>query len=213
MRKQVIAALILSIAVLLCAYVYANDEEFITATAEVELLNPVFSVVLFESTSPTTYDWENPILPSEGMNFGTLVNAVPDDPTSALAAIKHFLCLVGVVTNSGDQYAIKYTGASLAKIGAPSVKLSGDAWTVSADEHYNPDTVYPAGITYGINSGESTYVVYTSNSNGTSDTIRLYFGITGDPDYAVNGEGSVLIPPTQEAGTYQGEVKLEVYAL
>jgi len=211
MRKQVIIAMAAALLVaVLSGYVWANDSESITAYAQVPSVNPTFSISIIESLSATTYDWDNPQLPSAGMNFGTLTNAVSGDPTSAFAATKHFLVLVGVTTNTGNQYQIKYTGASLAKTDNPTITLSGDAWTVSADQHYNPDTVYPAGITTGIHSAEDTYVVYNSNSSGDSDTIRLYFGITGDPDQAA---GPNLIPPTQPAGNYQGTIKLDVYAL
>lgn len=190
--------------------VWASDQETITAYAQVAALNPAFSISIFKSLSATTYDWANPKPPSAGMNFGTLINYVPGDHTSALGAGHHFLVLVGVITNTGAPYAIKYTGAPLAKSDNPTIKLSGDAWTVSAGQHYDPDTVYPTGITTGIHSAEDTYVVYNSNSSGDSDTIRLYFGITGDPDQAA---GTNLIPPTQPAGNYQGTVTLDVYAL
>ncbi len=211
MRKHVIATMLAALLVaVLSGYVWANDSETITAYAQVASLNPTFSISIIKSLSATTYDWDNPQPPSAGMNFGTLTNAVSGDPTSALTATKHFLVLVGVTTNTGKQYEIKYTGAPLAKEGDSSVTLPGDAWTVAADQHYDPDTVYPAGITTDIHSAEDTYVVYRSNSNGDSDTIRLYFGITGDPDQAA---GPNLIPPTQPAGNYQGTIKLDVYAL
>jgi len=208
MRKQVIATMLAALFVaVLSGYVWANDSETITAYAEVAPLNPTFSIYITDSLTATTYRWQQDSL--SAMDFGTLTNAVAGDPTSALAATKHFLVLVGVTTNTGDRYEIKYTGAPLAKSDNPAVTLSGDAWTVAADS--DPDlTVYPTGITTGVHSAEDTYVVYNSNSNGDSDTIRLYFGITGDPDQAA---GTNLIPPTQPAGNYQGTVKLDVYAL
>jgi len=208
MRKQVIIAMAAALLVaVLSGYVWANDSESITAYAQVPAVNPTFTIYITDSLSPTTYRWQKDSLGA--MDFGTLTNAVSGDPTSALAATKHFLVLVGVTTNTGKPYQIKYTGAPLAKLDNPTITLSGDAWTVSAG--HDPDnTVFRSGITTGVRSAEDTYVVYNSNSAGDSDTIRLYFGITGDPDQAA---GPNLIPPTQPAGSYQGTIKLDVYAL
>ncbi|MFH1339424.1 MAG: hypothetical protein ABIH40_06250 [Candidatus Omnitrophota bacterium] len=210
MIKHVVAIAVALLVALSVNCVWASDTETITALANVGTVNPTFSISIIKSLSATTYDWANPKPPSAGMNFGTLTNAVASDPTSALAAGHHFMVLVGVITNTGASYAVKYTGAPLAKSDNPTITLPGDAWTVSADQHYSPDTVYPAGISTGVRSAEDTYVVYNSNASGTSDTIRLYFGITGDPAQAA---GTNLIPPTQLAGDYYGTVKLDVYAL
>lgn len=186
---------------------FATDTETITAWAIVPSLNPTFSISIIESLTTTTYDWDNAKPASAGMNFGTLTNTIAGDSTSDLTATKHFLVLLGVTSNSGVPYSVTYEGAPLAKTGDPTTVLSGDAWTVAADVHYDPNTTYPAGLTTGIRSAEDTYVVYNSNGSGVSDTIRLYFGITGD---SANAAGANLIPATQPAGTYSGTVRLTV---
>lgn len=216
MMKKSLLLLALVLPLLVVGQVFALTDKPITASATVTGSTTI-DVKLYKSLTDTTYDWTTNLYPT--MTFPSLVHAVATDPTTALTAAQHFLALVAVTSNSGATYKIQYTGAPLRHTDAVTT-LSNDAWTVIGGNHLNTDgstaTVYPAGVNTSKKSAGSTttYDVYTSNATGTSDTIRVYFAITGDPTKGVdaNGNGSIdLIPPTQKSGSYSASVKLTLY--
>ncbi len=211
MVKRLAVLAILVLPLVLAGVSFAAVDKPITVTATVNASSS-FDVKVYKSTSSTTYDWNTNLYPN--MNFGTLVNAVTGDPSSALTASYHFVALVAANSNSGSAYRVQYTGAPLRHTDGTTT-LSNDCFTVSGGVHYNSDGTIATSYTSGLNTTKrtagstTTYDVYTSNTAGTSDIFRVYFGITGDPTAAVGSK--VMIPPNQKGGSYSASVKITLY--
>lgn len=216
--KKSLLLLALVLPCLIVGTVFASTEKPITVQASITA-DSAFEVKLYKSTGATTYDWTTNYYPL--MDFGTLTNAVPGDTTSALTASYHYMALVSITNNTGTAYRVQYDGAPLRNTSDNTVTLSNEAFTIAGGVQYAADgmtitTVYPAGLdTTRKSAGVTTaYNIYTSNSSGTSDIFRAYFGLTGDPTKAVdvNGNGTFdLIPPNQRSGTYTASIKLTLY--
>jgi len=216
--KKSLLLLILVLPCLIAGRVFAATEKPITVQASVTS-DTDFQVKLYRSTSKTTYDWTTNYYPT--MDFGTLTNAIAGDTTSALTASYHYLALISVTNNTGTAYRVQYDGAPLRNSADTTVTLSNEAFTIAGGVHYAADgttiaTVYPSGLNTTRKSAGSTtpYDIYTSNSSGTSDIFRAYFGLTGDPTLAVdvNGNGTFdLIPPGQRSGSYTASIKFTLY--
>jgi hypothetical protein len=214
MKKTYLFLSVLLVSLFVCTSVFAAVTKPISVQAAVTGSTSI-DLKIFKSTSDTTYNWTTDYINT--MNFGTLGNAVPTDPTSALSASSHFLALVTITNNTSATYHVQFTGAPLRHTTDGVTLLSNDAWTIVGGPHLNTDgtlaTVYSAGInTTKRSAGLTTsYDVYTSNTSGLSDTFRVYFAITGDPTKAVNADGVgaiALIPPTQKSGSYSASVTL-----
>jgi hypothetical protein len=213
MKKVTVFLTVLVCSLLVCATAFAQVtrvDKPIDVQASINGASN-FDVKIYRSTTSTTYNWTTDYI--NVMNFGALVPADVDNPTtSALTASQHFLALCTVTNNTGSTYRVQVTGAPLRHTDATTT-LPNNAWTLTAGNQINTDgsiaTVYPAGVTTTRRSAGITTAqqVYASNTSGLSDTFRVYFAITGDPTKAVSSTG-VLIPPTQKAGTYSAQVIL-----
>ena len=207
MKKTILFLSVLLVPLFVCTSAFARVDKTITVQASVTGAIS-FDLKIYKSITDTTYNWTTDYINT--MNFGTLTNAVPTDPNSALTASSHFLALVSISNNTNTAYTVQFTGRPLLHTDG-TTPLSNDAWTVLGGMHLNTDgttaTVYTSGVnTTKRSAGLTTsYNVYTSNTSGTSDIFRVYFAITGDPTKAVNADGAgaiSLIPPTQKSGSY-----------
>jgi hypothetical protein len=207
--------ILVAILLLIVGISVASVDKQLDVTASVDPATN-FTVMLFRSLTSTTYDWSINRFPD--MAFGTLVNAVPGNTSSALMANVGYLAYVSVLNNNGLPYRVQYTGNRLTHTDGVT-NLSNDAFVVSAGDHFLNATAVATVCDSCISkarrsAGAATYDVYTSNAQGVSDQFDMFFGITGDPANATNADGVgniTLIPPAQKSGSYTAHVHLTLY--
>jgi len=216
MKKTTLFLSILLVSLFVCTSAFAQVTQVnvpvsvqasVTGTAAVD-------VKIFRSTSATAYSTTPEA--TNTMNFGALIPGDATKPTtSALAGSVHFMAVVTVSNNTGSHYHVQYTGAPLRHTDGTTI-LDNNAWTVQAGNQIAADgttiqTVYTAGVNTGkFSAGVTTpYNVYNSNTSGTADAFRVYFGISGDPASAVSPTGT-LIPQSQKQGAYSAGVTLSL---
>lgn len=204
------------LAVILVAVVgaaMASVSKQIDATATVDSSSN-FTVALYPSLTNTTFNWNLNVFPN--MAFGTLVNSVAGDKTSALTSNTAYVAYVSVNSNAGTAYRVQYSGSPLTHTDGVTT-LSNDVFTVAAGPHYLNSTAIATVcqgcvLTTKQSAGTATYDVYNTNrgnTNAVSDSFDMYFGLTGDPRNAVGNK--TLIGSTQKSGTYSSHVYLTLY--
>ena len=194
----------------------AATTQTVDVTAEVsETTNISCAIVRCTADATGTETCNTTPEPGPVMDFGTLGPADPTDPDSALAADHFFKVFCGVNTSSRP-YIVTQTGSALTnENGTP---IPDNAWvftpiafvdTTDADELANEPL--PGDATPGsVASANSTNAVWIDTGTQTNIVvIQAAYGVTGDPtkdvDQSSDTEGA-LIPPTQQAGSYQSDV-------
>lgn len=136
--------------------------------------------------------------PVADMSFGQLVRV--NDPVTgqpwALKAGKYFTVLAACNTG-GQKWQLTQVGTEVTKGGG--VNLAHGALTLTPfNSDGKPGTVGPKASFVG------TRTIYTSTLAGEAAMAEMTYGITNDP--ALAADPLDMIPPTQAAGIYSGQV-------
>lgn len=173
-----------------------------------------FKVELY-ATKKVGDNWEPDFAnPRNTINFGLLQSAGVDPITGESYAMQgqETYCVVVYAANNEMPYHINYEGTDLMY---GTATIPRDAYTATLDYHVGISGI-PVPIPTGgsFTAGEKKSAVTTSAWRVYSTTtpsyfpFRVYFGITANPDDAVDvdGDGVDLIGVGQEKGTYTGSV-------
>ena len=186
----------------------------VTAVVD-ETANLSCSVVRCTATATGTETCSTTPEASPVMNFDTLGSADPTNPSSALSADHFFKVFCGVNT-SGRPYTVTQTGSALTnEKGTP---IPDNAWvftpiafvdTTDADALANEPLPGDASVGSPISANSTDSLWIDTGTQTNIVVVQAAYGVTGDPtkdaDQSSDTVGQ-LIPPTQQAGSYQGSV-------
>ncbi|MBI3323759.1 MAG: hypothetical protein HYZ92_00575 [Candidatus Omnitrophica bacterium] len=198
------------------ALAQAATTQAVDVTAEVTpTTNLTCAVVRCTADATGTETCNTTPEPTAVMDFGTLGPADPTNPSSALSSDHFFKVFCGVNT-SGRPYTVTQTGTALTN--ENGVAIPNNAWvftpiafvdTTDADNIANEPLPGDAAVG-GVASANSTNALWIDTGSQTNIVVvQAAYGVTGDPrrdaDLSSDTTGD-LIPPTQQAGSYQSSV-------